>query len=117
LPFAPVLFVSALSGQRTDRIMGMVEKVASEFNRRISTPELNRVLKEATISHAPPMSQGKRVKLFYITQTAVRPPTFVVFGNRTQGIHFSYHRYLVNQIREAFGFEGCPIRLLFKDRE
>lgn len=117
LPFAPVLFVSALSGQRTNRIMGMVEKVAAEFNRRISTPELNRVLKEATISHAPPMAQGKRVKLFYITQTAVRPPTFVAFGNRTQGIHFSYHRYLVNQLREAFGFEGCPIRLIFKDRE
>jgi GTP-binding protein len=117
LPFAPVLFVSALSGQRTNRIMGTVEKVAAEFNRRISTPELNRVLKEATISHAPPMSQGKRVKLFYITQTAVRPPTFVAFGNRTQGIHFSYHRYLVNQLREAFGFEGCPIRLFFKDRE
>jgi GTP-binding protein len=117
LPFAPVLFVSALSGQRTDRIMSMVEKVAAEFNRSISTPELNRVLKEATISHAPPMAQGKRVKLFYITQTAVRPPTFVVFGNRTQNIHFSYHRYLVNQVREAFGFEGCPIRLLFKDRD
>ncbi len=117
LTFAPVLFVSALSGQRINRIMGMVEKVAAEFNRRISTPELNRILKEATISHAPPMAQGKRVKLFYITQTAVRPPTFVIFGNRTQGIHFSYHRYLLNQLREAFGFEGCPIRLFFKDRE
>lgn len=117
LTFAPVLFVSALSGQRTNRIMGMVEKVAAEFNRRIPTPELNRVLKEATISHAPPMFQGKRVKLFYITQTSVRPPTFVAFGNRTQGIHFSYHRYLVNQLREAFGFEGCPIRLIFKDRD
>ena len=117
LPFAPVLFVSALSGQRTDRIMSLVEKVAAEFNRKASTPELTRVLKEATISHAPPMAQGKQVKLFYITQTAVRPPTFVIFGNRTQGIHFSYHRYMVNQIREAFGFEGCPIRLFFKDRE
>ncbi len=117
LNFAPVLFVSALSGQRINRIMGTVEKVAAEFNRRISTPELNRVLKEATISHAPPMAQGKQVKLFYVTQTAVRPPTFVIFGNRTQGIHFSYHRYLVNQLREAFSFEGCPIRLFFKDRE
>ena len=117
LNFAPVLFVSALSGQRINRIMGTVEKVATEFNRRIPTPELNRILKEATLSHAPPMSQGKRVKLFYMTQTAVRPPTFVIFGNRTQGIHFSYHRYLVNQLREAFSFEGCPIRLFFKDRE
>lgn len=117
LTFAPILFVSALSGQRINRIMAQVEKVAMEFNRRIPTPELNRVLKESTISHAPPLVQGKRVKLFYITQTAVRPPTFVIFGNRTQDIHFSYHRYLVNQLREAFGFEGCPIRLLFKDRE
>ena len=63
------------------------------------------------------MAQGKQVKLFYMTQTAVRPPTFVIFGNRTQGIHFSYHRYLVNQLREAFSFEGCPIRLFFKDRD
>lgn len=117
LNFAPVLFVSALSGQRINRIMGAVEKVAAEFNRRIPTPELNRILKEATISHAPPMAQGKQVKLFYMTQTAVRPPTFVIFGNRTKGIHFSYHRYLINQLREAFSFEGCPIRLFFKDRE
>lgn len=117
LSFAPILFVSALSGQRVDRVMPLVEKVASEFNRRVATPELNRVLKEATISHPPPLSRGRRVKLFYITQTAVRPPTFVVFGNRTGDMHFSYHRYLVNQLRETFDFTGCPIRLLFKDRE
>ncbi len=117
LTYAPILFVSALSGQRVARIMGKVEKVALEFNRHIPTPALNQVLKEATLSHQPPMYQGKRVKLYYMTQTAVRPPSFVIFANRAEGVHFSYHRYLVNQLREAFGFEGCPIRLSFKDRD
>jgi GTP-binding protein len=116
LSFAPILFVSALSGQRVARIMETVEKVAGEFNRRIPTPALNQLLKEATLSHQPPLHQGKPVKLFYMTQTAVRPPSFVVFANHPDGIHFSYHRYLTNQIRQAFGFEGCPIRLSFKDR-
>jgi GTP-binding protein len=117
LTYAPILFVSALSGQRVARIMDKVEKVAMEFNRQISTPALNQVLKEATLSHQPPMYKGKRVKLYYMTQTAVRPPSFVIFANRAEGVHFSYHRYLVNQLREAFGFEGCPIRLSFKDRD
>lgn len=117
LTYAPILFVSALSGQRVARIMDKVEKVALEFNRHIPTPALNQVLKEATLSHQPPMYQGKRVKLYYMTQTAVRPPSFVIFANRAEGVHFSYHRYLVNQLREAFGFEGCPIRLSFKDRD
>ncbi|MEZ4599456.1 MAG: ribosome biogenesis GTPase Der [Syntrophotaleaceae bacterium] len=117
LSFAPILFVSAFSGQRVSRIMDKVEAVAKEFNRRVPTPALNQLLKEATLTHQPPMHQGKRVKLLYMTQTAVRPPSFVVFANQAEGVHFSYHRYLVNQIREAFGFEGCPIRLSFRDRE
>jgi GTP-binding protein len=116
LPYAPILFVSALSGQRVSKIMADVEKVAEEFNRQIPTGPLNRVLEEAVISHAPPMVQGKRLKFYYMTQTGVRPPSFVVFGNRAEGVHFSYERYLTNKLREAFGFEGCPIRLTFKDR-
>ncbi|MGE4545918.1 MAG: ribosome biogenesis GTPase Der [Pedobacter sp.] len=116
LPYAPILFVSALSGQRVSKIMADVEKVAEEFNRQIPTGPLNRVLEEAVISHAPPMVQGKRLKFYYMTQTGVRPPSFVVFGNRATGVHFSYERYLTNKLREAFGFEGCPIRLTFKDR-
>ncbi len=87
-------------------------KVANEFNRRISTGELNRVLAEATKSHPPPLYQGKRLKFYYATQTAVRPPTFVFFANRADGVHFSYERYLTNQLREAFGFSGSPIRLI-----
>ncbi len=116
LPYAPILFVSAMSGQRVSKIMADVEKVAEEFNRQVPTGPLNRVLEEAVISHAPPMVQGKRLKFYYMTQTSVRPPSFVVFGNRAAGVHFSYERYLTNKLREAFGFEGCPIRLTFKDR-
>ena len=117
LPFAPVLFLSALTGQRVAKVMAEVEKVAAEFNKRISTPALNNMLTEAVKSHQPPMSQGQRIKLFYVTQTAVRPPSFVIFTNHPEGVHFSYQRYLQNKFRESFGFSGCPIRLEFKERE
>ncbi|MDD3800690.1 MAG: ribosome biogenesis GTPase Der [Desulfuromonas sp.] len=116
LPFAPVLFVSALTGQRVAKIMETVEQVANEFNRKVSTAELNRVLQAAEAAHQPPIFQGKRVKLFYMTQTAVRPPSFVIFVNRQEGLHFSYRRYLANKIREPFGFLGCPIRIEYRDR-
>ena len=117
LPFAPILFVSALTGQRVSRIMAEVEKVGIEYNRQVPTPALNRVLSEAVKSHQPPIYKGKRLKLFYMTQTGVRPPSFVVFANMAEGVHFSYRRYLTNKLREAFGFSGTPIRLVFKDRE
>jgi GTP-binding protein len=117
LSFAPIIFVSALTGQRVNKIMGEVEKVSGEFNKKISTSHLNQLLADAERGHQPPIYQGKRLKLFYITQTAVRPPTFIIFVNKAEGVHFSYQRYLGNKIREAFGFEGCPIRLQFKDRE
>ncbi|MBN2643906.1 MAG: ribosome biogenesis GTPase Der [Desulfuromonadaceae bacterium] len=117
LSFSPVLFVSALTGQRVAKIMETVEEVANQFNRKVSTAELNRVLQEAEKTHQPPMYHGKRVKLFYITQTAVRPPSFTIFVNREEGIHFSYRRYLANKIREPFGFSGCPIRITYRNRE
>ncbi|MEJ2200259.1 MAG: ribosome biogenesis GTPase Der [Desulfuromonadaceae bacterium] len=117
LAFAPVLFVSALSGQRVAKIMATVERVAAEFNKRIPTAALNNVLAEAERSHQPPMYQGKRLKFFYMTQVSIRPPTFVVFVNKAEGVHFSYQRYLANKLREAFGFEGVPVQLLYKDRE
>lgn len=117
LPFAPVLFLSALTGQRVAKVMAEVETVAAEFNKRIPTPALNNMLTEAVKSHQPPMSQGQRIKLFYVTQTAVRPPTFVIFTNQADAVHFSYQRYLQNKFRESFGFIGCPIRLEFKERE
>jgi GTP-binding protein len=116
LPDNPIHFVSALTGQRVNKIMADVEKVSEQFSRRIGTPELNRVLKDAEMSHPPPMYKGKRLKFYYMTQVAVRPPTFVIFTNNAEGVHFSYERYLTNCLRQAFGFAGCPIRLKFRDR-
>lgn len=117
LTYAPVVFVSALTGQRVAKIMGKVEEVALEYNKRIATPALNQMLQEVVQLHQPPMHQGKRVKLFYLTQTAVRPPTFVIFTNCADGIHFSYQRFLTNKLREAFGFQGVPLRLDFRNRD
>jgi len=117
LPFAPIMFVSALTGQRVAKIMDTVEEVAVQFNRKIATAQLNKVLQEAEQAHQPAMYHGKRIKFFYITQTAVRPPTFTIFVNKEQGVHFSYRRYLANKIRAPFGFLGCPIRINYRDRE
>ncbi|MFO7832096.1 MAG: ribosome biogenesis GTPase Der [Desulfuromonadaceae bacterium] len=117
LSFAPIMFVSALTGQRVAKIMETVAEVAYQFNRKISTSELNKALQAAELAHQPAMYHGKRVKLFYITQTAVRPPTFTIFVNKSDGVHFSYRRYLSNKIRGPFGFTGCPIRINYRDRE
>ncbi len=117
LPFAPVLFVSALNGQRVERIMPAVARVFAEFNRKITTSELNSVLEEALTRHPPPMVRGRRTKVYYATQTLVRPPTFTLFTNSPEDIHFSYERYLQNALREAFGFEGVPIRLRYRGRD
>jgi GTP-binding protein len=117
LPDSPIHFVSALTGQRISKIMSDIEMVSDEFNRKVPTSQLNKVMKDAEHNHPPPLYQGKRLKLFYITQTAVRPPTFVIFVNKADGIHFSYERYLMNVLRQAFKFTGCPIRLKFSDRQ
>jgi GTP-binding protein len=117
LPFAPILFVSAQTGQRIGKIIPEVDSVMAQYTRRVSTGELNKVFSEAVTEHPPPLFQGKRVKLFYATQVSIRPPTFIVFANRTDAIHFSYERYLANRLREAFGFTGTPLRLMFKGRE
>ncbi|MDT8441124.1 MAG: ribosome biogenesis GTPase Der [Desulfuromonadales bacterium] len=117
LPDSPIHFVSALSGQRISKIMADVQAVGEEFNRKVTTSALNKVLQEAEKAHQPPFYHGKRLKFFYMTQTAVRPPTFVIFVNKAEGVHFSYQRYLNNCIRQAFGFRACPIRLRFVDRE
>jgi len=113
----PILFVSALTGQRASKIMAEVEKVAEQFNQKISTANLNKVLVDAVEAHPPAIFQGMRMKFFYITQTAVRPPTFIIFVNKAEGVHFSYQRYLNNKIREAFGFAGVPFRVEYRDRE
>ncbi len=117
LPYAPILFVSALTGQRVSKIMGVVEKVSEEYNKKIATPKLNKILTEAIEAHPPPVYRGRRLKFFYITQKSVRPPTFVIFVSKEEGIHFSYRRFILNKIREAFSFEGCPIRIVWRNRE
>lgn len=117
LPEVPLVFVSAETGQRVSKIMATVERIAEQFNRQISTAQLNRALQEATEQHPPAMHLGKRIRFFYMTQTGVRPPTFTLFVSRADGIHFSYQRYLTNQFATAFDLREVPIRLQFRERE
>ena len=116
LDFAPVIFISALTGQRT---LSLLESAATIFNqsqKRIQTNKLNRVLNQAVEKHTPPYIRNKKLKFYYATQIDVAPPHIVVFTNHPRDVHFSYHRYLMNQIREHCGFEGTPIRLSFRQR-
>jgi len=117
LAFAPIVFVSAKSGQRTGKIISEVDLLMEQFTKRVSTADLNNVFKEAVDTHHAPLATGRRVKFYFATQVSIKPPTFVVFTNQPEGIHFSYERYLVNKFREAFGFNGTPIRLIFRGRE
>src|SRR5918997_675863 len=116
LDFAPVVSISARSGQRVGRVLETAIDIWGERRKRVSTGELNRLVASAGERTAPPMVKGRRPKLFYATQAAVAPPTFVFFANDASAIHFSYRRYLENRLREAFGFGGTPIRLVFRDR-
>jgi len=117
MPYAPIIFVSALTKQRVNKIFDVIIDVAEQHARRVSTSSLNEVIKEATIMHAPPSDKGKRLKIFYATQIAVGPPTIAMFVNDPELMHFSYMRYLENQIREAFGFDGTPINLTLRKRD
>ena len=113
--FTP-LYVSALNGQRVNKIMETVEKVYENTNRRIGTSVLNNILSEAVLTNEPPMKSGKRCKIYYITQASVAPPTFVFFVNDKNLIHFSYERYLENCIRKAVDFSGTPIKIIIKSK-
>ncbi len=117
MSFAPLLFVSALTGQRVSKILPEVEKVYEQFDRNLATPALNKALQQAVERRPPPLFHGKRVKLFYVTQTAVRPPTLTFFVTRAEGLNIYYRRYLANQMRATFGLEGVPLRMIFRDRE
>jgi GTPase len=114
--YAPVLFISALTGQRVTRVLDMALDIAREREKRIPTPVINAAMQEAYAGHPPPSARGKSLKLLYVTQAGIRPPTFVFFVNDPRLAHFSYTRYLENQIRARFGFDGTPIRLFFKAR-
>lgn len=116
LAFAPAMTISALTGLRVPRIFDLVDTVYSQYTTRIGTGQLNRIFEAALYQNEPSMYQGKRLKFYYATQVSVRPPTFVAFVNVPQGIHFSYQRYLINQIREAAGLDKTPIKLYFRER-
>ena len=116
MSYAPIIFISALTGQRTDRLFDLIKFVNDQNSMRISTGMLNDLLAEATARVQPPTDKGKRLKIYYITQPSTKPPTFVVFCNNAELFHFSYQRYLENRIRETFGLEGTPIRLVIRER-
>lgn len=115
--YAPVIFVSAKTNQRMAKILDTVNFVSEEQNKRISTSVLNDVIGEAVLLNQPPSDKGKRLKIYYATQTGVKPPRFTLFINDTQLTHFSYQRYLENKIRENFGFEGTSIQFSYKEKD
>ncbi len=116
MSFAPMVFISAKTGQRVDRLMELIQYVYNQNTMRISTGMLNDLLADATARVQPPSDKGKRLKIYYMTQASTRPPTFVCFCNRAELFHFSYQRYLENQIRATFGLEGTPVRFIIRER-
>ncbi len=116
MSYAPFVFISAKTGQRLDRLLELIQYVNEQNATRISTGMLNDVLAQATARVQPPTDKGRRLKIYYMTQPSTRPPTFVFFVNRAELFHFSYQRYLENQLRETFGLEGTPIRFIIRER-
>lgn len=116
MSYAPVIFISAKTGQRVDKLYELINYVHEQHGRRVSTGVLNDVLADATTKVQPPTDKGKRLKIFYMTQPATNPPTFVAFCNDANLFHFSYQRYLENQIRQTFGLEGTPIRFIVREK-
>jgi len=116
LDYVPMLFVSALTGQRVQQILPLAVQVQQERMRRIPTGELNRLVEEATLRHMPAHKAGKQLKFYYVTQASIDPPTFVFFVNDTEMVHFSYERFLENQIRQRYKYLGTPLKLVFRAR-
>lgn len=116
MSYAPILYISALEGQRVNKIMETVLEVASEHAKRITTGMLNDIISEAILLNQPPADKGRRLKIYYATQASVKPPTFILFVNNKELIHFSYIRYLENQVRNSFGFIGTPIIFLVREK-
>ncbi|MBR6400330.1 MAG: ribosome biogenesis GTPase Der [Firmicutes bacterium] len=117
MPYAPKIFISALTGQRVSKLFNMIKAVNENNARRVATGVLNDVLIEAMAMNQPPADKGRPLRIYYMTQVSVRPPTFVLFVNDTELLHFSYKRYIENQLREAFGFDGTPIHFIARNRK
>ena len=116
ISYAPILFISAKTGQRVNKLFELINSVASQNSLRVSTAVLNQVLNEAIAIVQPPTDKGKRLRIFYMTQASTKPPTFVVFVNDKTLFHFSYERYLINQIRKEFGLMGTPVRMIVREK-
>ena len=117
MPYAEIMFVSATTGQRLTKLYDMIDVIIENQTMRVSTGVLNEIMMEAVAMQQPPSDRGRRLKLFYITQVAVKPPTFVIFVNDKELMHFSYTRYLENKIREAFGFKGTSLKFFIRERK
>jgi GTP-binding protein len=114
--YAPVLTLSAATRQRITKVFDEIDRVIKESEKRVPTAELNRAFERLTAAHEPPLYHGKRVKYYYLTQVGIKPPTFIAFVNYPEGVHFSYLRYIENNLRESFGFSGTPVRIFAKRR-
>ena len=116
LTYAPIIFISAKTGQRVDKLFDMINNVAKQNSMRVSTSVLNEVINEAIAIVQPPTDKGKRLKIFYGTQASTKPPTFVIFVNNKELFHFSYERYLINQFRKEFELQGTPVRIIVREK-
>ena len=116
MPYAPVVFLSALTDQRVDKLYQVIQDVHEQNTKRITTGALNSVLADATARVQPPTDKGRRLKIYYMTQASTKPPHFVIFCNDARLFHFSYQRYLENQIREVFGLQGTPVRITIRQK-
>jgi len=116
LTYAPIMFISAKTGQRVNKLYETINMVANQNAMRVPTGMLNQVINEAIAIQQPPTDKGKRLKIMYVTQASTKPPTFIIFVNKKELFHFSYERYLVNHIRKEFGMQGTPIRIIVRER-
>jgi GTP-binding protein len=116
MQYAPIHFISALTGARVDKLFEMIQSVHEQNNYRIPTGQLNSILAEATARVQPPTDKGRRLKIYYMTQASTKPPHFVIFCNDARLFHFSYQRYLENQIRDVFGLKGTPVRITIRQK-
>ena len=116
MPYAEIVFISAKTGQRLEKVFASIDTVIENRSLRVPTGVLNEILSEAVAMQQPPSDKGRRLRLFYITQVSVKPPTFVIFVNSVKLMHYSYTRYIENKIREAFGFAGTPVKFIIRER-